>query len=70
MAVRLLKVGANLLVVALELLMDVEEALGDSDVAAVAPSDRLVVSDEIMSTAIEIIVVLIVHLLTRARLAL
>ena len=67
---RLLKVGANLLVVALELLMDVEEALGDSDVAAVAPSDRLVVSDEIMSTAIEIIVVLIVHLLTRARLAL
>ena len=65
-SVLLLQVGADLLVVALELLVDVEEATRDGDFAAFAPGDRLVVSDHIVEAAVDVILILIFKFLTSA----
>ena len=66
----LFEVGTDLLVVALELLVHVDEALRDGNVAVLAPGDGLMVSDEVMGAAEDIVVPLLIHFVARAGLAL
>ena len=66
----LLEIVADLLVVALELLVDVDKALRDGSVAVLTPGDRLVVRDEVMSAAEDVVVAFFVHLVAWAGLLL
>ena len=66
----LLEVGTDLLVVALELLVHVDEALRDGNVAVLAPGDWLMVSDEVMGAAEDVVVPFFIHFVARAGLAL
>ena len=56
----LFEVGTDLLVVALELLVHVDEALRDGNVAVLAPGDWLMVSDEVMGATEDIVVLFVI----------
>ena len=62
----LLDVGADLRVVALELLVHVEEALRDAGLAPVAPGTGLVVTDEVMGAAEDVVLLFFVDLMAGA----
>ena len=62
----LLDVGADLRVVALELLVHVEEALRDARLAPVAPGTGLVVTDEVMRAAEDVVVLFFMDLMAGA----
>ena len=64
----LLDVGADLRVVALELLVHVEEALRDAGLAPVAPGTGLVVTDEVVGAAKDVVLLFFVDLMAGASL--